>query len=55
MFEFNYSLFDFGNEEFRKELLANVEKERQAKLEAANNITAPTAVDPKKGAKKDVK
>ena len=32
LFEFNYSLFDFGNEDFRRDLLANVEKERQAKL-----------------------
>ena len=52
MFEFNYCIFDFANEEFRKELLSNVEKERQAKLEAAGNIVAPASGDPKKGAKK---
>jgi hypothetical protein len=36
--------------------LENIKKEREAKLEAANNITSAVNADPKKGgAKKDAK
>lgn len=56
LFEFNYTLFDYNNEEFRKEMLANLEKDKAARLEALN--TLPVAgTDPKKGKKetKEVK
>lgn len=49
-------MFDYNNEEFRKEMLANLEKEKAARLEALN--TLPVAgTDPKKGKKetKEVK
>lgn len=57
LFEFNYALFDFNNEEFRKELQANLEKDKAAKLEALNTLPVVGAVDPKKGKKeaKEVK
>jgi hydrocephalus-inducing protein len=56
LFEFNYTIFDNDNEEFRKELLENIRKERETKLEAASNIASGVVTDPKKGgAKKDVK
>jgi hydrocephalus-inducing protein len=53
-FEFNYTLFDFNNEEFRKELLASLEKDRTTKLEALNALPVAGTIDPKKG-KKEVK
>ena len=51
LFEFNYTLFDFNNEEFRKELQSSLEKEKAAKLEALNTLPVGGAVDPKKGKK----
>ena len=54
LFEFNYCIFDYANEEFRKELLENAEKEREARLEAANTLPSSGGGD-KKGGKKDVK
>jgi hydrocephalus-inducing protein len=55
-FEFNFQIYDFNNEEFRKELLSTQEKEYQAKLEAASAAFQPSQTD-KKGKKeaKEVK
>lgn len=47
MFEFSYNLFDFNNEEFRRELESAAEKERKDKLEAAGAMGS--VGDPKKG------
>ena len=52
LFEFSFSLFDFTNEEFRRELDLEKERDRQNKLEAASTLV-PT--DPKKGPKKEAK
>ena len=68
MFEFNFTIFDFLNEEFRKQLKAEQEKEREEKLQAQllmpSQLAAQLASDkdkkkgkdaPKKEVKADVK
>ena len=52
LFEFNYSIFNFSDEEFRKQLLEEQAKEKEAKLSA---ILGQQGDKDKKAAKKEVK
>ncbi|CAD8206755.1 unnamed protein product [Paramecium octaurelia] len=55
-FEFNFTIFDYANEEFRKQLLDQQTKEAQEKKELMKAMPSSLApVDPKKGPKKDDK
>lgn len=55
LFEYNYTIFDFKNEEFRKELYKQQEEEKEARLQAILNKEQEGKDSKKKAAKKEAK
>ncbi|EGR28756.1 hypothetical protein IMG5_169530, partial [Ichthyophthirius multifiliis] len=53
LFEYNYTIFNYYDEDFRKQLLDEQNKEKEARLQAALASTGTENKDPKKNAKKE--